>query len=585
MAAMDLVIRNGRLVDGTGAPERAADVVVAGGRIREVAPAGSVDPSRARSSIEATGLLVVPGFVDVHTHYDGQATWDPELAPSAWHGVTTVVMGNCGVGFAPARPDRHRWLIELMEGVEDIPGTALAEGIRWAWESFPEYLDALESLPRAVEVAAQVPHGAVRAYAMQERGARNEPATPGDVAAMAAIVREGVAAGALAVSTNRIPLHRSIHGEPVPGTFAAEDELRALLQALADAGAGLLESVPAGAMGEDPAAPLRELELYRRLSLETGRTITFTLAQIQTQPRHWVEILERTERANAEGARLVPQVAGRPSGLLASFATFNPFADRPGCRELAALPLAERIRRLREPATRARILGEAAHDRVSMALMRNSLDTTFPLEGGPVFEPDPEESIGARARRAGVDAVELLYDRMCELAGDPADGRPGFLHTFFSGYRYGNLDDIGAMMRHPATVVGLADGGAHCSMLCDASLPTFVLQHWVRDRTRGPRLPLPEAVRLLTSRPAELYGLGDRGVVAPGRRADLNVIDLARLALELPEIAHDLPTGAARVVQRASGYVATIVAGEPTFRDGVATGARPGRLVRGPRPR
>jgi len=577
---MDLLVRNGRLVDGTGAPERQADVVVEAGRIREVAPAGSVDPARARSCLDATGLLVTPGFVDVHTHYDGQATWDPILAPSAWHGVTTVVMGNCGVGFAPARPDRHRWLIELMEGVEDIPGTALAEGIRWGWETFPEYLDALDSLPRAIDVAAQVPHGAVRAYVMGERGAQNEPATAEDVAAMAQIVREGVRAGGVAFSTNRIPLHTSIHGVPVPGTFASEEELGALVQALQDVGAGLLESVPAGAMGEDPAAPLRELELYRRISLATGRAITFTLAQLQTQPRHWVEILERTERANAEGARLVPQVAGRPAGLLASFETFNPFADRPGYAALAKLPLASRLRRLREPGVRAQILSERAHDRVAMALMRHSLDTTFALDGGPVFEPDPEQSIAARARHRGVDPLELLYDSMCELGGDLEAGRPGFLHAFFSGYKGGSLDDIGAMMRHPSTVVGLADGGAHCSMICDASLPSFVLQHWVRDRSRGPRLALPEAVRMLSQDPADLYELRDRGAVLPGRRADLNLIDLGALALELPEIARDLPTGAARVVQRARGYRATVVAGEVTFRDGAPTGARPGRLVR-----
>ena len=579
---MDLLVRNGRLVDGTGAPERPADVLVEGGRIREVAPAGSADPARARVCLDATGLVVTPGFVDVHTHYDGQATWDPILAPSAWHGVTTVVMGNCGVGFAPVRPDRRRWLIELMEGVEDIPGTALSEGIRWAWESFPEYLDALDSLPRAVDVAAQVPHGAVRAYVMGERGAQNEPATREDLAAMAAIVRDGVAAGAVAFSTNRLPLHTSIHGVPVPGTFASEQELTALVRALCDTGAGLLESVPAGAMGEDPAAPLRELELYRRISLETGRAITFTLAQLQTQPRHWVEILEQTERANAQGARLVPQVAGRPAGLLLSFETFNPFADRPGYAALAALPLPERLAVLREPATRARILSEREHDRTSMALMRHSLDTTFALEQGPAFEPEPEDSIAARARRRGVDPIELLFDSMCELGGDLEAGRPGFLHVFFSGYKHGNLDDIGAMMRHPASVVGLADGGAHCSMLCDASLPSFVLQHWVRDRSRGPRIPLPEAVRLLSKDPADLYELRDRGAVLPGRRADLNLIDLGALALELPEIAHDLPTGAARVVQRARGYRATVVAGEVTFRDGAETGARPGRLVRGP---
>jgi N-acyl-D-aspartate/D-glutamate deacylase len=398
---MDLLILGGTLVDGTGAAARAADVAIDGDRIRGVEPPGRLRAEQARRVLDARGALVTPGFVDVHTHYDGQATWDPVLGPSAWHGVTTLVMGNCGVGFAPARPERRRWLIELMEGVEDSPGSALSEGIRWDWESFPEYLDALEKLPRAVSVVAQVPHGAVRAYVMGDRGAANQPASADDLCAMAAIVREGVEAGALAFSSNRLPLHTSIHGEPVPGTFANEDELRALMRALAAAGHGIVEVVPAGAMGEDPAAPPREVELYRRLSLETGCTITFSLAQIQTQPRHWEQILEQTERANAQGARLVPQVAGRPAGLLLSFETFNPFAERPSYRALARMPLPERVKRLREPATRAAILAEASHDRTSMRMMMNSLDTTFPLDRGPVFEPDPEESSAGGARRPG----------------------------------------------------------------------------------------------------------------------------------------------------------------------------------------
>jgi N-acyl-D-aspartate/D-glutamate deacylase len=579
---MDLLIRNGTVVDGSGGPARAADVAISGDRIDAVAEAGSLDARGAREVVDARGALVTPGFVDVHTHYDGQVTWDPILGPSSWHGVTTVVMGNCGVGFAPAKPDRHRWLIELMEGVEDIPGSALSEGIRWDWETFPEYLDALEKLPRVVSVAAQVPHGSVRAYVMGERGANNEPATADDVKQMAEIVREGVAAGALAFSSNRLPLHTSIHGIAVPGTFADEDELLAIVRALGAPGTGIVEVVPAGAMGENREAPPREVELYRKLSLETGHAITFTLAQIQTQPRHWEQILEQTERANAEGARLVPQVAGRPAGLLLSWETFNPFAQRPSYRAIAKLPLHERVRRLREPATRAQILSEASHDQTSMRMMMNSLDTTFPLDRGPVFEPDPEESIAARAKREGIDPQTLIYDSMCELASDSEQGQPGFLHVFFSGYKDGNLDSIGRMMQHPATVVGLADGGAHCSMLCDASLPTYLLQHWVRDRSRGPKLPVEAAVKLLTKDPAELYGLRDRGVVAAGKRADLNVIDLAAMKLGLPEIARDLPTSAPRVVQRATGYRATIAGGQVSFRDGVATSARPGRVVRGP---
>jgi N-acyl-D-aspartate/D-glutamate deacylase len=575
----DLIVSNGTLVDGTGAPPRAADVVIAEGRVREITPAGNTHPTDAEV-LDASGRIVTPGFVDVHTHYDGQATWDPVLAPSAWHGVTSVVMGNCGVGFAPVRPDRHRFLIELMEGVEDIPGTALADGMTWSWESFPEYLDALERLPRDLEVAAQVPHGAVRAYVMDERGTQEAYASAEDVEKMAAIVREGVEAGAVGFSTNRLPLHTSIHGDPVPGTFASEDELLALLRAFRATGKGLLEVVPAGAMGEDPAAPLREVELYRKLSIETGCVITFSLAQIQTAPKHWQEVLERTEAANREGARLVPQVAGRPAGLLVSWDTFNPFMTRPSYVALCRLPLAERVARLREPAVRAQILSEGAHDHTGMAMMRNSYDTTFPLVDGPVYEPDREQSLAARAERVGTSPEALAYDLMCDLAEQGPDGQPGFLHMWFSGYKSGSLEDIGAMMQHPQTVVGLADGGAHCSMICDASMPTYVLEHWVRDRTRGPRLPVEQAVRMLSRDPAELYELDDRGTLEPGKRADLNVIDLDALKLHTPEIARDLPTGAARVVQRGRGYDATIVAGEITRRHDADTGARPGGLIR-----
>jgi N-acyl-D-aspartate/D-glutamate deacylase len=572
----DLVIRGGDVADGTGRPTFRADVAVDGDRIVAV---GEVREDAWRS-VDASGRLVTPGFVDPHTHLDAQLFWDPLASPCCWHGITSVVVGNCGVGFAPVRPGREDYLIELMEGVEDIPGSALSEGIRWAWESFPEYLDALASMPRCVEVAAQVPHGAVRAYAMGERGARNQPASAADRDAMAAIVREGIAAGAVAFSSNRIPLHMSIHGEPVPGTFADEAELRALLRAVRDGGGGLVEVVPAGAMGEDRDAPLREVALYRKLSQETGCAITFTLAQINTNPTLWERILEETERANAAGAKLVPQVSGRPAGLLLSWETFNPFADRPSWKALAALPAPERLRRLREPATRAAILSEAAHDGISMKLLMNSLDATFPLDAGPVFEPDPETSIAARVARSGADPHAVLYDAMCELAEAAGSGGAGFLHVFFSGYKHGSLDDIGAMMRHPDTVVGLADGGAHCSMLCDASMPTFLLQHWVRDRSRGPRLSLEDAVRMLSRDPAELYGLRDRGTLVPGRRADLNGIDLAGLRLHAPEIAHDLPTGAARIVQRADGYRFTAVGGRITFRDGIGTGERPGGLIR-----
>jgi len=574
---MDLLIRNGRLVDGTGATARNADVAVEAGRILGV---GDFSRASAREVIDAAGCIVTPGFVDPHTHYDGQVTWDAELAPSSWHGVTTVVMGNCGVGFAPAHPARRGWLVELMEGVEDIPGTALHEGMRWSWESFPEYLDALARFPRAVEVAAQVPHGAVRAYVMGERG--NEPANPGEIARMAGLVGEAIAAGAVAFSTNRLPLHTSIHGEPVPGTFASAEELIAIARAVRAAGGTLLQVVPAGAMGEHPTAQFDEVELYRRISLEAGVTVTFSFVQVHRYPRQWRELLERIERANASGARIVPQVQGRPGGLFLGWDTFNPFATCPSYRSLARVALAERVRQLREPALRSRILSEVDPGGGAMAVMQSSFETTFPMDAGPVFEPPYEASLQARAEREGRSCPEVLYDAMCELAERSSDGSR-FFHVFFSGYKGGSLDDLAELIAHPQAVVGLADGGAHCSMICDASLPTFMLVHWVRDRTRGARVPLERAVRMLSSAPADLYRFDDRGRVQPGKRADLNVIDLVNLELPLPEIAHDLPTGARRVVQRARGYRATICGGEVTFRDGKPTGAHPAGLIRAAR--
>ncbi|MCA9509066.1 MAG: amidohydrolase family protein [Myxococcota bacterium] len=580
----DLRILNATLVDGTGAPERMADVRVEGGRIAEIAPAGALGTGAGRA-IDAQGRLLTPGFVDPHTHYDGQVTWDPVLAPSSWHGVTTVVMGNCGVGFAPARASERAWLVELMEGVEDIPGTALHDGIQWAWETFPEYLDALERMPRTIDVATQIPHGALRVYAMGERGAAQERATADELEKMAALVREGIRAGALAFSTNRLPLHTSIHGDPVPGTFADRDELLALARAVVDGGGRIVQSVPAGSMGDDPDGPVREVELYREISRATGATVTFSTVQVHPNPELWREVLKRVAAANASGAKLVPQVLARPAGLLASFDTFNPFAERPSYQEVAALPLAERVKRLRDPARRARLLSdeEARRDNAGMGIMRHSLRSAFAMDAGVVFEPEPSQSIAARAEREGVDPVAKLFDVMCDLAEASTGGRTRMLHVYFSGYAHGSLDAIGEMLASDLTVAGLADGGAHCSMICDASMPTFVLAHWVRDRTRGPRIPLPQAVRMLSKEPADLYGLRDRGVVAVGRRADLNLIDLDRIELDLPEITPDLPTGAARVLQRGHGYDYTIVAGEVTFEGGEPTGARPGGLVRGER--
>jgi N-acyl-D-aspartate/D-glutamate deacylase len=565
----DLVIRGGTLIDGTGAPARTGDVAIEDGRIVEV---GRVSGA-ARRTVDADGLAVTPGFVDIHTHYDGQATWDPQLAPSCWHGVTTLVMGNCGVGFAPVRPDQHAFLIELMEGVEDIPGTALHEGIRWEWETFPQYLDALARRRFAMDVATQVPHGAVRAYVMGERGAKNEPATPEDVAAMAAIVKEGVAAGALGFSTSRTIAHRAITGEPVPGTFAAEDELFGIGRAMGALGRGIFEVAGAGSAGEDVAAPKAELDWMCRLSKEIGRPVTFALLQVDAAPELWRELLEISADAAKSGAQVFPQVAGRPFGMLVGHQTkIHPFALRPTFEALRGLPLAERVARMAEPETKRRILAEG---KALPSMLLTQLHKFFPMGDPPRYEPTREESIAGIAEREGREPEELLYDRMLAR-----DGRELFLVPVLN-YSHGSCDPIREMMLHPFAALGLGDGGAHCGIICDASIQTFVLTHWVRDRTRGPKLPVEFAVRRMTHDTAALYGLTDRGTLAPGQRADLNLIDLDALRLEAPVMVQDLPAGGQRFMQRARGYRATFVAGEQTIENDEATGVLPGRLVRG----
>ena len=572
----DLVITGGTLVDGTGAAPRAADVAVEGGRITEVADAGSLRGTNAARTIDADGLLVTPGFVDVHTHFDGQITWDPLLTPSCWHGVTTVVMGNCGVGFAPARPDKHEWLIGLMEGVEDIPGAALSEGIQWGWETYPEYLDAVDQLPKAMDIGSQIPHGAVRAYVMGDRGAMNEPATAEDIAAMADIVREAILAGALGVSTSRTIAHMAIDGEPVPGTFAAEDELFGIGRALADAGAGLFELAPAGALGEDLAAPDREMDWMRRLSAAIGRPVTFALTQNDHDPESWRSMLKLAGDARAEGAQVRPQVAGRPVTLLLGMQTFHPFAYCPSWAEIGLLSVGDRVGKLRADADlRARLIAEAAHADPAMAQFLDP-SRAYPLGDPPNYEPHPSESVAARAAQAGRNVHELYLELLME-----DDGRALIMRPLLN-YTDSNLDAVREMLLHPTSAWGLGDGGAHCGTTCDASTPTFMLTHWARDRDHD-QLPLEWVVRKMTSETASLYGLGDRGVVAPGMRADFNVIDHAGLALHAPEMAHDLPADARRFIQKADGYVATILAGPVTLEHGEDTGARPGQLIRGAR--
>jgi N-acyl-D-aspartate/D-glutamate deacylase len=585
---LDLVIRDGRIVDGTGRAAFQGDVGVKDGRIAEVG--GKL--GLARETIDAAGRLVTPGFVDVHTHYDGQATWDDTLAPSFSHGVTTVVMGNCGVGFAPVRPGEaaRRELIDLMDGVEDIPGTALWEGLDWRWETFPQYLDRLAENRFTMDVATQVPHGSLRAYVMGERGIRHEAATADDIAEMARLAAEAVRAGALAFSTSRILGHQSLTGSPVPGTFAANDELLAIGRAVAEAG-GIFELVPGGsvgqggfALGSEEAKLASEIAWMERLSRETGMPITYLLVEFQEDPDMFRRALRWTEQANARGAKLHPQSAGRPGGVLTGFQAKHLFQRRPTYLKHAHLPLAERIRELRRPEVRAAILAESDDAPSSKALMDNlhlvfqrGIEQIFPL-GDPVdYEPPPERSVAAQARRDGVDPQARIYDLMCER-----EGRAMLLMPTLNFVR-GNHDALYEMLSHPDVILGLADGGAHCGLICDASTPTYMLTHWVRDRSRGPRLALELAVKKQTSETANLYGLRDRGVIAAGKRADLDVIDHEALMLPAPYAVCDLPAGGQRMIQDARGYAATIVNGVVTRRDDGDTGARPGRLVRGAR--
>jgi N-acyl-D-amino-acid deacylase len=570
----DLVISGGTLVDGTGTQPRRADVAIDGDRITEV---GDLEDTGARQTIDAGGMVVTPGFVDVHTHFDGQITWDPLLSPSCWHGVTTVVMGNCGVGFAPVQPDKHEWLIGLMEGVEDIPGAALSDGIQWGWETFPEYLDAVDRVPKMLDVGAQIPHGAVRGYVMGDRGAKNEPASEADIEAMAVIVREAIEAGALGVSTSRTIAHMAIDGEPVPGTFAAEDELFGIGRALGELGTGIFELAPAGALGEDLAAPEREMAWMRKLSAAIDRPVTFALTQNDHDPESWRRMLTLAGEAVGEGARIRPQVAGRPVTLLLGLQTFHPFAYCPSWGAVGILPtMAERIDAMRDPETRRRLVAEAQTPDPAMVQFLDPAKA-FPLGDPPNYEPDPSTSIAARAASEGRNVYDLYYDLLMEDNGHALVMRP------LLNYTDRNLDAVREMLLHPTSALGLGDGGAHCGTTCDASTPTYMLTHWARDRDHD-RLPLEWVVRKMTSETASLYGLGDRGAVRPGLRADVNVIDHGRLQLRAPHMVHDLPGGARRFIQEADGYVATVVGGQVTLVEGQDTGARPGTLIRGARP-
>jgi N-acyl-D-amino-acid deacylase len=571
---IDLVIRRGTIVDGTGAEPFNADVAIDGGKIVEV---GRVTAT-GRSEIEAGGLLVTPGFVDIHTHYDGQVTWENRLVPSSSHGVTTVVMGNCGVGFAPCRPDQHEMLIQLMEGVEDIPHPVLVEGLPWTWETYPQYLDFLAARNYDMDICGYVPHAPVRVYVMGQRGADREPATDEDLRQMALIVREAVQAGAMGFSTSRTFFHRSSDGKSTPSFEAGEDELMALASALRQAGKGAMQLIT------DFEAPDDIFALLRRLVERSGRPLSVSLLEGTYGPMtlRWRDVLDWAAQASTAGLPIKAQVLSRAIGvLLGHELTLNTFYTCESYIRLANLPFDEKIRELRRPETRARILAESADPDPTIVLGRLARDFghMFLLGDPPDYEQPFEQSIAARAQRLGVTPDELAYDLMLER-----DGKNN-LYVTLCNYEYGSLDSSLEMMRHPGAVLGLGDGGAHCGTICDGSYPTFMLTHWARDRRRGERLPLPLVVKLLSADTAKTVGLLDRGVVAPGYKADLNVIDFDQLLLHAPEVVRDLPTGGRRLVQRAQGYKATIVSGSLVCRDGAPTGVFPGRLVRGPQAR
>ena len=563
-------------MDGTGAPARVADVTVDRGRITGI---GSFADEPASRTVDAEGLLVTPGWVDIHTHYDGQATWDEVLAPSSWHGVTTLVTGNCGVGFAPARPDSHDWLIGLMEGVEDIPGTALSEGMTWDWETFPEYLDALDKRKWTVDVGTQIAHGAVRSYVMGERGARNEPATRDDIAAMKQLVKEAITAGALGFSTSRTIAHRAIDGEPVPGTYAAEDELFGIGAALGELGTGIFELAPAGTAGEDILAPKDEVDWMRRLSAAIHRPVTFAMVQVDAAPDLWRELMDESLRAVDDGADLWPQVAGRGFGLLSGhFTTYSLLDQIPAYQELKAKELSpdDLVAALRTPEVRAAIESWQP-DAATATRMEQAYATTFTLGSPPDYEPGPERSLAGIAATTGRSALSVAYDAMLE------DDGQGLLYVPILNYTHGDLHAAREMLLHPRAAAGLGDGGAHCGVICDASQPTFMLTHWTRDRVRGETLPLEYVVKMQTHDTARLYGLTDRGTLEVGAMADINIIDYQRLQLTNPRVVDDLPAGGKRLLQGAVGYVETIKSGVTTFAEGEETGARPGMLVRGAR--
>jgi N-acyl-D-amino-acid deacylase len=570
----DLLIRNGTIVDGLGGEPYVGDVAVRDGVIAAV---GHVNGDTAEHEIDATGLLVTPGFVDLHTHYDGQAIWSERLTPSSAHGVTTVVMGNCGVGFAPCRKEDHDVLVDVMAGVEDIPGVVMTDGLPWSWETFPQYMDALEAGKRDIDVAAYLPHSPLRVYVMGQRGADREPATAEDLAKMRALAKEAIEIGALGFASSRLTIHKTESGSPIPSYDAAREEIEEIARGVVDAGGGLLQFVPdIPAGGYQPV-----LQTVFDVAEDVGLPVTFTLVVANSGDPTWPDAITMVEKANKNaggGVRFTAQLLPRPIGLIIGLQlSANPFVLYPSYREIAHLPLAERVAEMRKPEVRARILADKPGVGHPILYVAQMWDWIFALGDNPNYEPNPSDSIGARARAKGVNPMEEAYDRLLD-----DDGR-AMLLVATSNLEKNSLDTVGELLHRDDVVLGLGDGGAHYGMICDASYSTYFLAHWARDRASG-RFTVSQAVRELTSVPARVAGLGDRGRIAVGYKADLNVIDHAALRLHKPVISYDLPAGGRRLDQTADGYVATVVSGEVIAANGVPTQARPGKLVRGRQP-
>ena len=563
----DLVIRNGTIYDGKGGKPYLADLAISGKKIAKI---GDIEESGSKE-IDAQGKIITPGFVDIHTHYDGQVTWDPYLRPSTYHGVTTVVMGNCGVGFSPCKPEKRDWLIGLMEGVEDIPGTALHEGINWEWETFPEYLDTLEKKPLAIDVGTQIPHGAVRAFVMGERGITQERASEDEIDEMGKIVKEAIAAGAFGFSTSRTEKHRDSSGSLTPSITAHKDELVKISEAVGELNKGVLQGI------SDFYDFQSEFDIFKEMSSASGRPISITVEQQDARPEWWLQLLDGIKEAQDNGIKMYGQVPPRATGILMGLtASLNPFTLYPSFLEISNLSLDQKVESMKNPDFKKKILLEKPVSIGNPLLdeIITSFNKMFRLGEPANYEPDPELSVLSESKRLNLTPQEIVYDMLLEK-----DGRALIYHPLFN-YEFGNLNHVETMLKHPYTIAGLGDAGAHCGAISDASFPTTLIQHWGRDRDRGEKLPLETLIRMQTYETSQLLGIKDRGLLVEGLKADINIIDFDNLTIHEPEIVNDLPAGGRRLVQKASGYSYTIVSGEIAFKDGEATGKLNGQLIR-----